>query len=284
MNISKRINTLVNFIENDSLADIGTDHGYIALHAHNKKKLKKIIACDINKEPLNNCKNNLQKHNLENVIETRLGSGVSKIEIAEVETAIIAGMGGNLIVDILKENLEISKSFKQLILQPQASVANVRRFIHEIDFSILNEKIIFEDGRYYFILNCINKKEEPYTDFQYDFGKLLLEEKNSLYKDYLLIELEKKMYVNSNIIDNAIQADKYTLKKIKGMLGMYKADEDKDESELRKIESMTEDLDNSLSKNEESFNKIKVIILNLKAAITILNGDSNVISLENFRK
>ena len=88
------------------------------------KRIKKAIASDINKGPLEKANNNIIKNNADAIIETRLGNGLEVLKENEVDTIILAGMGGMLIIDILKKRPDILKSIKRLILQAQLDQKN----------------------------------------------------------------------------------------------------------------------------------------------------------------
>ena len=78
------------------LADVGTDHGYVPIALVQRKKIPRAIAMDINKGPLQRACEHIAEFRLEDYIETRLSDGVAKLEVGEVDTILVAGMGGEL--------------------------------------------------------------------------------------------------------------------------------------------------------------------------------------------
>ena len=94
MDISKRLRTVASLVRCETMADIGTDHGYVPLYLYEQGKIKKALACDLNPGPLEKARENIQKMGAGQVIETRLGSGLTPVAPGEVECAVIAGMGG----------------------------------------------------------------------------------------------------------------------------------------------------------------------------------------------
>ena len=119
MELSKRLNFIINNIDKVSvLADVGTDHGYIPLYATQNGLCHKAIAIDINKDPLDKARLNAILEGAGDELEFRLGDGLNPLKKDEVEAVVIAGMGGNLIRDILEENIEKVASFNYLILVP----------------------------------------------------------------------------------------------------------------------------------------------------------------------
>ena len=147
MEISFRLNKIAEKVKKGSiLADIGTDHAYVPIFLYKKGIIKNAIACDISKGSLEKAKINISKYNLENFIETRLGSGLEKIYLEDnINTIIIAGMGGMLMIDILKNGIEIAKNTETLILQPQKDIPEVRKFLHKNGFKIEDEELLIDE-------------------------------------------------------------------------------------------------------------------------------------------
>ena len=131
------------------LADVGTDHGYVPIALVQRKKIQKAIAMDVNKGPLQRAREHIAEHKLEEYIETRLSDGVKKLEAGEVDSILIAGMGGELVIHILSEGMEVCRSVKELILQPQSELRRVRRFLRENKYKIIDEDMILEEGKEY---------------------------------------------------------------------------------------------------------------------------------------
>jgi len=101
--ISKRIEEIINFLDRcNTLADIGCDHGYVAVEAIKREIANKVFAVDINFHPLLKAKELSKKENVDDKIEFLLGNGFDPIE-EEVDEAVIAGMGAENICSILSE-------------------------------------------------------------------------------------------------------------------------------------------------------------------------------------
>lgn len=203
MNISNRLCAIVNEIGFKTLADIGTDHGYIPIQAIKTEKSLKAIACDVNSGPLKRAEENIEKYNLQDKIDLRLGGGFNKVKEGEVETATIGGMGGALIIKILTEGEKVVSGLSQLILQPQSEIPKVRKKVHSIGFYIVNEEMIYEDNKFYNILNCYNSKgncnEDNYNEIEYLLGKILINRKDIILKHFLESETDKYNNVISKI-------------------------------------------------------------------------------------
>ena len=112
--------------EGSSLADVGTDHGYIPIALVQTGKVSRAIAMDINKGPLERAALHIREQHLEDRITTRLSDGMTALKEGEADTVLIAGMGGALTVHILEGGAHCLASVKELILQPQSEIWLVR--------------------------------------------------------------------------------------------------------------------------------------------------------------
>ena len=147
--------------ESDTVCDIGTDHGYIAIYLAKKGIAKKVIAADIKKGPLNQAEKNIALFDASASVETRLSNGFENIRQNEADCAIIAGMGGETIAEILKNE----KGCKYFVLQMQTAHRDLRKFLSENGFVILKESIAREGRKMYTALLCTRKESYtlPYT-------------------------------------------------------------------------------------------------------------------------
>lgn len=217
MDISKRLQTIVNCVPvgTDTVVDIGTDHGYIPISLIKNKIANKCIACDINPMPLSSAKRNIKHYNMEGQIETRLSNGLAQITKGEADAIIIAGMGGMLIIDILKEKQDLVKAVGLLILQAQLDITAVRKYLHTIEFTIADEQMVYEDGKYYTVITAKPGKEEAYTPTEYIFGKKLIEKKQDIFKEFIRSKLNELSRLESNLSKAETKHAKKRLEEIK---------------------------------------------------------------------
>ena len=185
--LTLRMKMNASLVENGAkVADIGCDHGYVAIWLVQEKDCPVVIATDVKEGPLSHARRNINDAGLSDRIELRLGDGLSTIEPREVDTVLIAGMGGMTICEILSSEPGVLKNVDTLILQPQSDLEEVRRHLHKVGFFIEKESICMEDGKYYFAIRAKQGEEKkPYTDTEYRFGRLLAEEGGSVYRSYM---------------------------------------------------------------------------------------------------
>ena len=184
--------------ENKRLADIGTDHGYIPVYLLNEGRIDFAILGDINKGPLENARNEVKRNKLEDKVDLRLGSGIEVLKKGEVDEVIIAGMGGILIGELLEANKEVAHSVDKLILQPMQAQEELRQYLLNNGYEILDECLEKEDFRLYEIIVAKYTGENTHLEdnIYYEVGKKLIEN-----KDELLVEfIENKIKKYNNII------------------------------------------------------------------------------------
>lgn len=145
--LSVRLQAVADMVHDGSVpVDVGCDHGYIPVYLVQSKKCENAIACDVNRGPLQSCKYLVEECALENQIKCVLSDGLDKIE-DDYDTVIVAGMGGELIANILSRNESIKS--KKLVINPMTHSELVRKWIYENGFEI-DEDIIVEDAHHYY--------------------------------------------------------------------------------------------------------------------------------------
>lgn len=161
MKLTNRLQTIAELIEKDAVVgDIGSDHGYLMAYLAEKKIIQKGIASDINAGPVKNCEETINHNGHKNVVDVRLGGGFVPYQPKEIDTAVIAGMGGELIRDIFLESPKVVKSIKQFILQPMTGQDVLRAWLVNNQFKIVSERIAVEQDRFYEILVVEHGSEE----------------------------------------------------------------------------------------------------------------------------
>ncbi len=105
MELSKRLKAVAGLVtEGASVADIGTDHGYVPIWLIQSGRATKVIAMDVNEGPLERARGHIRSKRLENVIFTRKSDGLQALHVGEADTMIAAGMGGGLVIRILENS------------------------------------------------------------------------------------------------------------------------------------------------------------------------------------
>lgn len=181
------------------VADIGTDHGYIPVYLLNNNKIDYAILADVNKGPLDNAKKEIKHNNLGDKVDLRLGSGLEVLNENEVDEIIIAGMGGILISELLEAKKNVAHTVDKLILQPMQAQEELRKYLYNNGYEILNEVLVKEDFRIYEIIEAkyTGKNTNIENDIYYEVGKKLIDNKDELLTEFI----NKKINAYEGIID-----------------------------------------------------------------------------------
>lgn len=192
MKLTNRLLAVAVQVENGSnVADIGTDHAYIPVYLVENNISTNVIAADINEGPLERAKEHINQNHVEKYIKTRLGSGLTVLKPNEVETVIIAGMGGVLITQIFENSKDVLKTIKRLVLQPMVGQEVVREWLCINGFRIVDEVLAKEENKIYNIIVAEHGMEEIDNKIFFDIGKRLIEKKDPLLKELLNKKIEK---------------------------------------------------------------------------------------------
>lgn len=138
--------------EGSRLADIGTDHAYLPIAMIESGRCVCALACDINPLPLTSARENIARRNLSDRIVTRLGNGLDPVGADEADDIVIAGMGGELIADILDACPWIGDANKRLILQPMTRHETLIRYLYEHGFAIDAQDAVTDSGKSYTVI------------------------------------------------------------------------------------------------------------------------------------
>lgn len=194
--LSKRMEAVVDMVppQSSTVADVGCDHAYVSIALIKRNLAVNVIAMDVRKGPLEIAEYNIADQGLADKIELRLGDGFGRLLPDEADVIIIAGMGGLLIKRILEEGKAVLESERKrpcLILQPQSDLSEVRIFLQESAYHIVQEKMLVENGKYYTVMKALPGQEEnAYNEVELLYGKVNLECRDEVLYSYLNKEME----------------------------------------------------------------------------------------------
>ena len=204
--LSKRLRTAAGMvIPGSRLADVGTDHGWVPIYLVQTGAIPSALAMDIGKGPLQRAKEHIEEYGLPDKIECRLSDGLAAYEKGECDTVLIAGMGGELIIDILTKGRDKLTAGMQLILSPHTHVELVREYIDSCGYKLMDEVCVYDEGKYYFLMDVRVIEKTPESEnigslaSEYDISHILVEKKDPVYLEYLRAQLAKYR----NILENA---------------------------------------------------------------------------------
>lgn len=194
LELSERIRKCAQMVtEGSRLADVGTDHAYLPVYLVSSGKIPCALAMDINEGPLERARDHIASFGLEDKISTRRSDGLRELAPGEADSVSVCGMGGALTIRILEEGSGVLESIPELILQPQSEVFRVRLWLYDHGFTIDDEDMVLEDGKYYPILHCIHAaagEKQNLTGAEAYYGPVLLRKKHPILRQFLLYEQE----------------------------------------------------------------------------------------------
>ena len=163
--------------EYNTIADVGTDHGFVPISAIKDYNLSHAYALDINDGPLLNCKQNIMLEGLMDKIDIIKSDGLKEFDKI-VDAIVIAGMGGELIKKILSDSLPKALKAKALILSPNKEEDLLRKFLINNGFVIALEHIIYDHNHFYEIIKAIPGDGIIYSELDIKYGPYLRREKS----------------------------------------------------------------------------------------------------------
>lgn len=229
--LSKRLAAVGALVtQGNTLADVGCDHGYLPIYLVQCQRIPRAIAMDVRQGPLSRARGHVEAYGLLDYIELRMGDGLEALEPGEVQTVVAAGMGGPLMEKILKKGGRQLASVRELILQPQSQVGHFRKFLRELPFTVADEDMVKEDGKYYPVVRLApGKMERDWTEAEYLYGKCLLKKRHPVLWEYLCREEKKLEKLESRLgMERSARAakrleelrqEKRTLQEAKGYYG-----------------------------------------------------------------
>lgn len=213
--ISFRIRKIASVVkENYSITDIGCDHGYLAICLRELGNENRVICADNKKGPLNNARKNLNGFSN---IDYVLSDGLRNIEEI-TDGVVLAGMGFRTVKSIIENDFEKFCQYRQIIIQSNNSLPELRRWLNEKGFQIDEEYLVYDDI-YYSILS-VSKGSQQLTENEYLFGKNLLENDRELFRQKWEYEYGKREKLLEGIAINhkAYKRISNEMKKIREVL------------------------------------------------------------------
>ncbi len=212
MQISERLKTVASFVtEGMKVADIGTDHAYVPIYLIKNGKIPSALAMDIGVGPLKRAKDHIAEQGLKEQIETRLSDGFSAFQKGEAQSIVIAGLGGELMIQILQAGKEVLSEVSEFILSPHSEIHRVRSFLMDQGFSIIKETMLYEEGIYYTIIKAVYGVGDYQTEPELWYGKRMLEEQHPVLYTYL----QKEYLVRKQLLEKLSVIQKEHIKERK---------------------------------------------------------------------
>ena len=193
--LDERLSAVASLVRNGKrVADIGTDHGYLVAYLVENGVCPGGIAADLRKGPLENARQTVIQQGLSNEIELILSDGLQNIPVNACDDIVIAGMGGNLIAEILEKAPWVKNERINIVAQPMTHAEVLRQCFIDNGFSISEEKTATDGKRYYCIISAsYNGSSESHSASYIYTGEIRPESETDIkYLQKILTALDKK--------------------------------------------------------------------------------------------
>jgi tRNA (adenine22-N1)-methyltransferase len=205
MKISPRLECTAKLVKKGSFpADIGTDHAYIPIYLITEGVCDRAIATDVRLGPLERAEKNIRLYGLKDRIFIRQGSGLSPVNRGEIDCAIISGMGGYLICDIMENGKAIADSIDYFILQPIQAPEVLREYLYNNNYKIIDEKLAEEDAKIYQVMTVEHGNDTVEDEIYFEIGKKLIENNDPFLVEFINKKIDdvKKVMLKINDRDS----------------------------------------------------------------------------------
>lgn len=161
------------------LIDVGSDHGHLPLYALINGDFDEAVLTDIHEAPARRSEQTLRMHGFADKTHVYCTDGLDGVELKDSDIVVMAGLGGNNMIDILtrvaeREDIEKLKTVTWC-LQPQKSSDRLRQYLFEHGFFIEDENACEDRGLYYIIMKVrYTGRKSSYTLKQKYYGPVIL--------------------------------------------------------------------------------------------------------------
>lgn len=198
VNLSRRLEAVADMCQPwQRIADIGSDHAHLPIYLCETGQIQAAIAGEVIRGPYRIAQENVREAGLQAQIQVRLADGLEAIKPSDrCQAAVIAGMGGMLITQILDRQPDVGRQLSGLVLQPNQDVKLVRHWLMTHQWRITAENIVFDDGHFYQMLAAQPAIQAiPYSPKALLFGPLLLKARSETFLAYWQFRLRQKKLI-----------------------------------------------------------------------------------------
>lgn len=218
MKLSKRLECIYRMVPPSVVADIGADHGKLIIALVKDGIASHGYAIENKKGPFERLKKAVSDADLENKIDILYSDGIEDLP-SIVSTLVLAGMGGHLIIKILKKDVLKMINVKTIIVDAHTALGELREEITKLGFVISDEKIVFDANKYYEIIKFTRADVAFLSELDKEYGPILRREKSCVFKEKYQDRIKKiELLIQNRDLDlirkNELEKEKRRLKNI----------------------------------------------------------------------
>ena len=186
------------------VADIGSDHAQLALYLTEQGVAPRVIATELGEGPFSRACRLVQESPCRERIELRRGNGLQVLLPGEVDEVVMAGMGGDTIIDILGYDWNKAASFQRFLFQPMSRARTVRANLAEQGWPIEDERLVREKNRIYVVI-AARPGHSPYSlsPLELEVGPLILGADGELKREYISAILHQMRTAHQQMMHSA---------------------------------------------------------------------------------
>ena len=187
ISLDPRLSAIAEMLGNcDCCADIGSDHGRLGAFLLQNHRCSRVCLTDISASSLEKARKLIALLGLEEQTDFFVGDGALALE-RTVDAAVIAGMGGETIAEIV-ENSQGKLDSARLILQPNVAAPELRARLNACGWRIVDEELA-RDGRRVYLILAVERGAQRLNEEETEVGPALLAKKHPLLTDYARFHL-----------------------------------------------------------------------------------------------
>ena len=218
--LSLRLQTIHDMVPTSVVADVGSDHGKLMIALFESGRINRGYAIENKRGPYNRLVEALTEEKIEDVIIPLFSDGIEDLP-SIVSTVVIAGMGADNIIGILKKHPEKIKNVDTIIVDAHSEIPALREEVSKLGYVIADEKIIKEDDVFYEIIKFIKSDVAFYDNEDLEFGPILRQEKCATFKEKYqsrIKEIDNLLSNNKKLPESRIQQLNNEKAKLQGVL------------------------------------------------------------------
>lgn len=208
--LPKRLQVIAELVEQGStVADVGTDHGYLPAYLINTSKVPLVYAGDIVRGPLNSAALTMEKYGVPHQkVHLLLSDGLQSFPKGCASCIIIAGMGYGSIKDILESCNWIKSDKVKLILQPQNHHETMREYLYQSGFGIEKEVAVEEQGHMYTVMQAVYTGEKKTIDRVFAYCGRILDSVSEDQTAYIRHQISRLNKQKQGLMQSSSQEDR----------------------------------------------------------------------------
>ena len=204
------------------VADIGTDHGLLPCYLVKSGIAPFAVGVEVHAGPYISACRTVEEYGLTDQVQIRRGDGLQPLQPGEVDAAVIAGMGGHTIKDILTRSPETVSCLKKLILQPMNGSDVIRIWLHGNGWHIVAEDLVQENKRLYEVIAAEPGPGPELGETEACFGPLLIKGRHPLLAERLQKDKRVMQEILANLAKSKSEGAQGKIREYKAKLKLLK--------------------------------------------------------------